>query len=45
MKYAAFASDVLCHGAEFACGYAEAMGVKGAVMAAWLCRLNLKTRG
>lgn len=44
MTYAAFASDVLCHGANFACNHAARMGVKGSVMAAWLNRLTMKPR-
>ena len=45
MKYSTFASDVLCHGAEFACRYAESCGVSGPVMAAWLRRLASKSAG
>lgn len=45
MKYSAFASDVLCHGADFACRYAESCGVPGSVMAAWLSRLAGKSAG
>ena len=45
MKYSAFASDVLCHGAEFACRYAQSCGVSGPVVAAWLRRLASKSAG
>lgn len=44
MTYSAFASDVLCHGADFACGLADRLGVAGSLQAAWLSRLTLKAK-
>lgn len=43
MTYNAFRDDVLAHGAQFACRYAESLGVQGRTLALWLSRLAIKT--
>lgn len=44
MTYSAFATDVLVHGAKFACLYADSCNVPGRVIALWLSRLTLKSK-
>ena len=44
MNYSTFATDVLLHGARFACSHADRMGVSGGTMAKWLSRLAMKPR-
>lgn len=44
MTYNAFRDDVLTHGAQFACRYADSLGVKGRTLALWLSRLAVKSQ-
>ncbi len=44
MTYTAFVTDVLLHGADFACRYADSCNVPGRTIALWLSRLTVKTQ-